>query len=86
MNGNGIGNLSPGGLNGYVGNPSQSVNHIESIYDRTARAVNHQDNIDPTAAYMAQKNDANIKNGFLSLTTRLKMLSDIVTEIIRNSR
>ncbi|WP_406705701.1 hypothetical protein [Sodalis sp.] len=42
--------------------------------------------VDPLAAYMAQKNDANLKNGFLSLTTRLKMFSDIVSEIIRNSR
>lgn len=83
---NSIGSLSPSEQSRYAGNPSQAVNHIESIYDRAANAVNQQDNIDPLAAYMAQKNDANLKNGFLSLTTRLKMFSDIVSEIIRNSR
>ncbi|BAE75353.1 hypothetical protein SGGMMB4_04957 [Sodalis glossinidius str. 'morsitans'] len=82
----GIGNLSPIGLSRYAGNASQSVIPIESISERAANAVNQQDNVDPMAAYMAQWNDANIKNDFLSRSMRLKMLSDVTTEIIRNSR
>ncbi|CAK8743611.1 hypothetical protein SODG_006747 [Sodalis praecaptivus] len=61
---NGIGSLSPSEQSRYAGNPSQAVNHIESIYDRAANAVNQQDNIDPLAAYMAQKMTRILKTAF----------------------
>lgn len=79
-------NISMGGLNRYPGNSSQYGNHIESIYDRAANAVNHGDNIDPMAALAAQQQDASFKNYVIRETTMIKSRGDLTREIIRNMR